>query len=44
MGCYGVLWGEVGANNKKCGAGVDWFGFPILPHFSLGAFTNAPPP
>ena len=44
MGGNGVLWGEVGANNKNCGARVDWFGFPISPHFSSGAFTNAPPP
>ena len=33
-GGNGVLWGGVGANNKKCGARVDWFGFPIFPHFS----------
>ena len=32
-GGIGVLWGEVGANNKNCGARVDWFGFPIFPHF-----------
>ena len=47
MGGNGVLWGEVGANNKKCVASVDWLGFPILPHFppgSLGALANAPPP
>ena len=28
-----MLRGEVGANNKNCGARVDWFGFPISPHF-----------
>ena len=35
MGGDGVLWGEVGANNRKRGARVDWFGFPISPHFPL---------
>ena len=43
MGCYG---GEVGANNKKCGARVDWFGFPIFPHFPpffLGCFHQCTP-
>ena len=34
MGGNGVLWGEVGANNKNCGASVDWFGFPIFPIFN----------
>ena len=44
VGGNGVLWGKVGANTKKCGARVDWFGFPISPHFSLGAYANATPP
>ena len=49
MGGNGVLWGEVGANNKKCGARVDWFGFPIFPHFPhfppffLGSFHQCTP-
>ena len=41
-----MLWGEVGANNKKCGARVDWFGFPIFPHFPpffLGSFHQCTP-
>ena len=53
-GGNGVLWGEVGANNKNCGARVDWFSFPIFPHFppfprhfppfSLGSFHQRTPP
>ena len=44
MGCYGGRWGQI---TKSVGLG--WTGlvspfFPISPHFSLGAFTNAPPP
>ena len=42
MGCYGGRWGQL----TESVARVDWFGFPIFPHFpphfSLGAFTNAP--
>ena len=49
IGGNGVLWGEVGANNKKSGARVDWFGFPIFPHFPpvppffLGSFRQCTP-
>ena len=44
MGCYGGRWGQI---TKSVGLG--WTGLvspfsPIFPHFSLGAFTNAPPP
>ena len=47
MGCYGGKWGQI---TKIVGLG--WTGlvspfspiFPISPHFSLGAFTNAAPP
>ena len=45
-GEWGVVWGEVGANNKKCGARVDWFGFPIFPYFPpffLGSFHQSTP-
>ena len=41
------LCGEVGANNKECGARVDWFGFPIFPHFPpffLRSFHQCNPP
>ena len=31
-GKWGVMAGG-GANDKNCGAMVDWFGFPIFPHF-----------
>ena len=39
--------GKVAANNKNCGARVDWFGFPISPHFPpffLGGFHQCTPP
>ena len=44
MGCYGGRWGQIA---KKCGARVDWFGFPSSPHFPpffLGSFRQCIPP
>ena len=44
VGCYGGRWGEITTN-----VGLGWTGLvstfpPISPHFSSGAFANAPPP